>query len=231
MTITYRAAIFDMDGTLLDTLEDLAAAVNGALEQHGLPCHPHQAVRRFVGAGMPTLVRRALPGDRRRDPRLLAAVLAATRQNYRRGWAQNTRPYPGIDATLDELTDRGVALAVLSNKPHDFARDMARRLLGRWRFEEVRGASPGGPLKPDPAAALEIAASLGLAPKRIVFVGDSGADVKTALAAGMLPVGVSWGFRSSRSLLAAGARMVLDSPRELLPLSFEGGDTTPAATG
>jgi len=221
LTITYRAVFFDMDGTLLDTLEDLAAAINGALAEHDLPGHPRQAVQGFVGAGMPTLVRRALPGDRRGDEQLNAAVLEATRRVYRGCWADNTRPYPGVPGLLDALADRGLHMAILSNKPHDFARDMAERFLGTQPFSQVRGVLPGGPLKPDPAAALEMAASLKLAPEQVVFVGDSPTDVETALAAGMQPVGVSWGFRGSRALSSAGAEVVLDRPEELLSLRLQ----------
>ena len=221
MSITYRGVIFDMDGTLLDTLDDLAAAVNGALGEQGLPQHPRPSVQGFVGAGMETLVRRALPENQRGDLQIHAAVLAATRRIYRQCWADNTRLYPGVASLLDQLSGRGLALGILSNKPHDFARDMARRFFAAWPFEDVRGALPEGPLKPDPAAALELAATLGSAPEQTVFVGDSATDIKTALAAGMLPVGVSWGFRTSRSLFTAGAHLVLDRPEELLSLRFE----------
>lgn len=148
-------------------------------------------------------------------------MLAATRRIYRGCWAHHTRTYPGIPQLLDQLTSRGLALAILSNKPHDFARDMARRFLAAWPFMDLRGALPDGPLKPDPAAALEMAATLGAPPEHTVFVGDSATDIKTALAAGMLPVGVSWGFRPAETLTAAGAHVVLDRPKELLSLRFD----------
>ena len=222
MTTLYRAAIFDMDGTLLDTLDDLAAAVNGALADHDLPRRSREKVRTIIGKGLPSLMRRAMPVGQRKKA-LFEAVLESARQHYARCWADSSEPYPGVAEMLDGLAGRGVTMGILSNKPDEFTGDMARRLLGDWTFAGgVLGVKPGGPVKPDPQAALEMAAHLGRPPKQVVFVGDSPMDMQTAVAAGMLPVGVSWGFCGVRSLINAGAALILDRPEELLDLRFPG---------
>ncbi len=207
-----RAVIFDLDGTLVDSLGDIASAMNEVLERHGFPSHPLPAYRRFVGDGMERLVRRALPPV---DEETVARVLEDMRGTYARHALRTTRPYPGVPDLLDRLAARGVPFAVLTNKPHDAAVAMVRALLGRWRFAAVRGAVPGRPRKPDPAGALEIARRLGVAPEGCLFVGDTPTDMATAGAAGMVPVGVLWGFRTEPELRGAGARFLLEQPLEL----------------
>ena len=217
MTTHYSAVIFDMDGTLLDTLEDLAAAVNGAMAGLGHAEHPLEVIANHVGAGMENLVRCSLP-EPHRDRQTFETALAATRSNYADGWDRQTHLYPRIDELLDALVQRGVKLAILSNKPHEFAVDMARRYLAAWPFAEVLGVQPGGPFKPDPALALQIAGRLGVPPRQTIFVGDSDIDIQTGLAAGMLPVGVPWGFRPQQSLWDAGAAALLQGPLDLLSM-------------
>ena len=211
------ALLFDLDGTLLDTLHDLADAVNRALAAQGFPGHPVAAYRAFVGDGVAMLAERALPAGER-SSEAVARTVARLRDEYAHGWAGRTRVYPGVPGLLDELTARGLPLAVLSNKPHDFAVAMVAHFLGRWPFCAVRGQVEGGPRKPDPAAALELAATLGVAPAACAFVGDSAVDVHTARRAGMLAVGVTWGFREPDELRQAGAHHVIGAPGELLPL-------------
>lgn len=213
----YAAVIFDMDGTLLDTLTELAEAANAALATLGFPPHTYEAYRTFVGNGMDVLARRVLP-EASRDEDTVARCLEALRTIYGERYAYLSRPYPGIPRLLDALAERGVRMNVLSNKPDDFTRQMTERLLDRWRFEIVRGIRPGRPRKPDPAAALAVAADLGLPPARIVFMGDSNIDMLTAQGAGMFPVGVLWGFRSREELVAGGARLLIDHPDQLLTL-------------
>jgi phosphoglycolate phosphatase len=217
MHLAIRAVLFDLDGTLLDTLDDLAGAMNRVLAARGLPGHPVDAYRRFVGDGVAALVERALPASAR-TPEALASTTAALRDEYARSWAVRTRPYPGIPELLDALVARGLPLAVLSNKPHDAAAAMGTHFLARWPFVEVRGLRDGAPRKPDPAQALELAAALGAEPAACAFVGDSAVDVLTARRAGMRAVGVAWGFRGEDELREAGAEAVLHEPRELLAL-------------
>jgi phosphoglycolate phosphatase len=207
--------LFDLDGTLLDTLEDLALSTNTALLALGHPGHPVDAYRYLVGEGMEQLVRRALPAAAR-DEVTVHAALALLKQNYEQGWSRHTRPYPGIPALLDGLVALGVRLAVLSNKADAFTQVMVRHYLGAWPFVEVRGSRAGVPRKPDPQAALELARSLGSPPSRLAFVGDTAIDVKTGLAAGLVPVGVLWGFRGEAELREAGATHLARTPEELL---------------
>lgn len=211
----YEAVLFDLDGTLLDTLEDLANAMNRVLEKWGLPFHDLEEYKLFVGDGVENLVRRALP-QRMRDPAVLSQGVAAMRHEYSKAWAVCTRPYPGVKELLDGLRARSIPMAVLSNKPDDFTKKMVSCLLGSWKFHPVLGERPGVPRKPDPAGALEIASSLKVQPQRFLYLGDTDTDMKTAVAAGMFPVGALWGFRSAKELLSAGARKVIAQPQELL---------------
>ena len=213
----YSAVIFDLDGTLLDTLEDLGDAVNRVLKQFGFPEHPVDAYRYFVGEGSAVLVERALPESVRHSD-IYREVFDAFLADYNQSWKVKTRVYDGVPEMLDRLTDVGVSMSVLSNKPHPFTVECVRELLSKWRFISVLGLRPEVPRKPDPAGALETAQLLGVAPERILYLGDSGTDMKTAVAAGMFPVGALWGFRTRDELLANGAAAVIPHPTELLGL-------------
>jgi phosphoglycolate phosphatase len=215
--MTCRAVLFDLDGTLLDTIRDLADAANAALGQLGFAGHPVEAYKRLVGDGVEMLVRRALPPDRV-DAAAVARCTALMKQEYSDRWARTTRPFDGIPEMLDALTARGIPLAVLSNKPDEFTQLCVARLLPRWRFAAVVGQSPRRPIKPDPAGALEIAARLGRPPAEVLYLGDTDTDMQTAAAAGMFPAGVLWGFRTREELLANGAKALLERPLELLDL-------------
>lgn len=215
----YRAILFDLDGTLLDSLADLANTANRVLAARGLPVHPEEAYRFFVGDGLATLVERMLPPPQR-SPALVAEAMAAFEVDYGCNWQVRTRPYPGIAALLDALVAEGIGLSILSNKPDGFTRLCVERLLPQWRFDPLLGHRPGVPKKPDPTAALAIAAHLGLPPEAILYVGDSGVDMQTARGAGMDAVGVLWGFRTAGELRAAGAHHLIALPEQLLPLVF-----------
>lgn len=209
----YSAVIFDLDGTLLDSLEDLADSVNAVLAGRGMPVHPVPAFRRFVGNGVVNLVRRAAP------PGLadaeLRELVQAGRAEYARRWDAKSRPYPGIPEMLDALARGGVRLALLSNKPDEFTARIAERFYASWPLNPARGAREGVPLKPDPAAALDVAEELGLTPGEILFAGDSDVDVRTARNAGMFAAGVLWGFRDADELAAAGADKLFATPEDL----------------
>lgn len=214
--MNHRAALFDLDGTLLDTLEDLASSMNAALEKNGFPRHPVERYRHFVGAGMRELARRALPSGVSEE-----TVLRLTddmRAEYSRRWSDTTRPYPGIADMLDALAGAGIRLSVLSNKADDFTVMLCRRFLGAWNFEVVRGAVESIPRKPDPTAALMIARSMGIDPTQFVCLGDTGTDMAMARAAGMYPAGVLWGFRGADELTAGGARSLLERPEDIFHL-------------
>jgi phosphoglycolate phosphatase len=215
--LKYPGIIFDLDGTLLDTIEDLADSMNQVLMDLGFPTHTLGAYKYFVGEGVEALIRRALPDGPLR-PELLDQCLGALREEYSRRWKNKTRPYPGIPELLDHLTGLGFRMAILSNKLDHFTQIMVAGLLPRWRFEPVFGARPTVPRKPDPAGALEIAEALCLAPEQFIYLGDTGIDMKTASAAGMTPVGVLWGFRPADELSAQGARWLIEKPGDLVSL-------------
>jgi phosphoglycolate phosphatase len=217
MTIVPRALIFDLDGTLLNTLEDLADSGNAALAAVGLPEHPADAYRMFVGLGVAELVQRMLP-EARRDEATCKRVGALFMDEYTVRWKIKTRAYPGIPELLESLRSLGLPVCVLSNKPQAYTDLTVREFFPGFPFARVRGARPEVPNKPHPAGALALAGELGLAPGQIAFVGDSATDMKTARGAGMLPVGVLWGFRDEAELTGNGARRLIRAPADLLPL-------------
>ncbi|NOX53686.1 MAG: HAD family hydrolase [Planctomycetes bacterium] len=212
-----RGVCFDLDGTLLDTLHDIADAANSVLRQYSCPPHPVDAYRLMIGDGVNVLFQRALPPDRQ-DPELIQQCADGFRRAYAECWNVHTKPYPGIPELLDALTRRGLKLAVLSNKPHKHTRDCVAAYLSRWRFETVLGQRDDVPRKPDPAGAHEAAAEMGLPPEQILYLGDTAVDMQTARAAGMFPVGALWGYRSAEELRQAGAEVLIDRPSELLNL-------------
>jgi phosphoglycolate phosphatase len=210
--------LFDLDGTLLDTLDDLADSMNAALHSLGFPQHDRGAYRLFVGDGVENLVRRAIPAPHLGDDDLVRDAVKLMREEYGRRWHTRTRPYDGIGELLESAAARGVKCAILSNKPHAAVLDVVGHFFPGYRFAAVFGARPGIPIKPDAGAALEVAATLGVNPEGILYLGDTNTDMLTAVAAGMYPVGVLWGFRDADELKAAGARVLVDHPREVLPL-------------
>ena len=211
------AIIFDLDGTLLDTLDDLGDSMNAVLAMAGYPTHPIDAYRYFIGDGIEKLVHRALPIDHR-DDESVARSKEAMDAEYAKRWNAKTKPYAGVPQLLDELTRRQVPSAILSNKPDPFTLLAVKELLSAWSFYPIRGARPDTPRKPDPAGALAITAELGASPADCLYLGDTDTDMKTAVAAGMYAVGATWGFRPGEELEASGAQSLIDEPTELLGL-------------
>lgn len=213
----YKAVIFDLDGTLLYTLQDLTDSVNAALSRAGLPAHSAEEYKYFVGDGVEELARRVLPEDLRNGD-AIANLVADIRREYSQRWADTTRPYDGIPELLDTLRERGIKMAILSNKPDDSTKATVSRLLDRWQFDIVMGAGPSAPKKPDPTAALNMAKQLEIRPHEMLYVGDTDTDMKTAVAAGMYPVGVLWGYRTAEELREHGAGTIISRPIELLAM-------------
>ena len=213
----FRAVLFDLDGTLLNTIDDLADSMNATLERYGYPRHPVAAYRYFVGDGLVNLVLRSLPEDHR-DEVTVNRLMVDQREEYGRRWANKTRPYDGVPELLDALEEQGLALCVLSNKPDDFTRLVVQKLLPKWKFAVVRGERKDTPKKPDPTGARQIAAELGLSEGEFLYVGDTGTDMRTAIAAGMFPVGALWGFRTREELMETGAKVLIEQPGDLLNL-------------
>lgn len=216
-SMRYKAILFDLDGTLLDTLEDIANAMNRVLDQKGFSTHRLDAYRYFVGEGATMLVRRTLPDDKR-DDETIRECLEIFSEIYGQNWDIKTKPYDGVPEMLDELTARGLRIAILSNKPHEFVKLCVKKFLPNWKFDVVLGQRDTVPRKPDPAGALEIVERLHTAPSDFLYLGDTAVDLKTAIAAGMFPVGVLWGFRPIQELQENGARALINSPLEILNL-------------
>jgi phosphoglycolate phosphatase len=215
MQTTFRAALFDLDGTLADSLADLANAVNHALHSLDCPTHPTSAYRHMVGDGARTLCVRALPPDRQE---LVDETLRRMRTHYDAHCFDETRLYPGIPELIATLFQRRYKLAVLSNKPDVFTKRMIAHYFPASPFDAVHGQQPNVPIKPDPAMALQIAGELDVPPSGWLYLGDTNTDMRTAIAAGMYPVGVLWGFRDRDELLACGAKTLIEKPADLLQL-------------
>ncbi|MEM6910803.1 MAG: HAD family hydrolase [Verrucomicrobiota bacterium] len=209
-----RAVIFDLDGTLLDTLEGIADTANAVLEEKGFPTHPREAYRTFAGDGVGELLARALPPEKG-NPALVQECVQSFKEGYARFWPTSSRPYEGIPELLDELVARELPICVLSNKLHAFTVQFVDRLLAKWSFAFVVGQREGVPRKPDPTSALQMAADLHLSPSEILYLGDTNTDMQTAVSAGMMPLGVTWGFREKPELLASGAAQVVSHPGEV----------------
>lgn len=214
MKPTPAACIFDMDGTLVDSLEDIADCANEALALHGYPTHSYDEYRYLVGHGAKALLVNSLPKGLTTER--IAEVIPDMRRIYEAGWAKKTKPYGGMLETLTKLQSADIRLAVLSNKPHSMAAAMAPHFFPSIRFEEVRGLQPEAPAKPDPSEALGIAEKLGHEPASVCFIGDSLVDMQTAVNAGMIAVGVTWGFRDEKELIENGAAVIVHKPEELL---------------
>jgi len=213
----FQAVIFDLDGTLLDTLADIADAMNAALERMGFPGHETDAYKYLTGDGVRALAERSIP-EKAKDETTMASCIQGFRLEYADRWGAKTRPYPGITGLLKKLEKRRIKLSILSNKLDEFTRQAVRDFLPGFDFSFIIGAKPGLPPKPDPAGALLIARGLRIPPEQIIYIGDTGVDMKTALRAGMFPVGALWGFRDEKELREHGARAVLSNPGELLGL-------------
>ena len=212
-----KLVIFDLDGTLLDTIGDLACACNEMLARRNLPQHTYADYCLFVGNGILRLVERALP-EELRTPDCVAAARADFVAYYTEHIDLHTQPYAGIPELLAELQRRGVRMAVASNKFQRGTEKLIARFFPEAPFDPVLGQRPDVPMKPDPTVVGEILAATGVAREEVLYVGDSGIDMRTAAAAGVRSVGVTWGFRSREELREAGAGVLIDRPEELLAL-------------
>lgn len=217
MPSAFNAVIFDLDGTLLDTLADISGSANEVLKERGHPTHSIEAYRHFIGDGVATLFQRILPeGLRAVD--LIADCVDEFASTYGRKWNEHSKLYPGIVELLDELTRRNVPIAVLSNKPHDFVGVCMNEFLSDWNFNPILGQRDGVPRKPDPAGVHEVCQALNVEASECLYVGDSSVDMLTAKNSGAFAVGVAWGFRPVEELIEYGADQILNTPVDLLQL-------------
>ena len=208
----YRAAIFDMDGTLVDTLEDLRDSVNEMLAHYNLPPRTLDEVRRFVGNGARKLMLRSLPAD----CNFIDEALEYYNGCYARNCTNKVKPYDGIMELLTALSAKKIPLGICTNKQHFAAVEIAEKILAPINFPYVSGDEPNRPRKPDPTRALACAEKFSVAPEDVAYFGDTAVDMNTAHNAGFLAVGVTWGFRPRSELIAGGAQIIVDHPREIL---------------
>lgn len=215
--MNYSGIIFDVDGTLLDSIQDLADSMNFVLSRHGFPVHDIEKYKQFVGNGMRVLAISALPQEER-DAEKVNRYLDELEKQYEKRWNQATKPYQGIEELLRRLEKSKIRMFVLSNKPHQFTEKVIDEFFGLKRFELVYGARTGIPKKPDPYSALEISKLSGIPVSDFLYLGDSGVDMKTADAAGMYAVGAAWGFREEDELWRNNAKAVIQNPLELIEI-------------
>ena len=212
-----KAVVFDLDGTLLDTLEDLANACNYALKSCGFKEHNVKDYTRFVGNGRYKLIERIIPDKHKEDKEVIDKVLRLFDEYYEEHMVDMTKPYDGIMKMIEELKEKNIKIAVVSNKPHEFAGEVVRRYFGD-AFEITYGQRPNHPTKPDPKTIYEVMELLNVEKNECIYVGDSDVDVNTAKNAGVKSVGVSWGFRGEGELREAGADYIIKNPIELMEL-------------
>jgi len=210
----YKGIIFDLDGTLVNSLEDLADSMNSVLKSYDYPIHSYEAYKNFIGSGIKSLVSKALP-EASVNEELIETCFNSMIEIYRVNCTHKTKPYNGIIELLDQLISRNIKLGVLSNKSDEFTKKIVASIFPDY-FEYVVGLSTKTPKKPNPFGALEISKNLGLKPEQLIFVGDTEIDMETANNAKMFSVGVLWGFRSKEKLISAGAKMVISNPLDLL---------------
>ena len=211
--MTCKLVLFDLDGTLLDTLDDLSEAVNFAMQSHGLPGHTRDEYMSMVGHGIRNLVKQALPAEKQEDEALIDSALADFKAHYTAHIDVHTHPYPGMVEVITRLHEAGVQLAVASNKFQEGAEYLIRKFFPGIPFVAVLGNRPGFPLKPDPEIVGEVLRRSGIRPEDAVLVGDSPTDMKTAANGGIAAVAVTWGYRPMRGFPGV---TVVDSAEELL---------------
>lgn len=210
---SFDGLLLDMDGTLLNTLEDIRDAVNDVLAERGYGPYGLEGYRLGVGSGVGVLLERLLRNEAGEAD--MDTLAGEVRSRYAAWGNRRTRPYDGVPDLLDAVCGAGLPMAIVTNKPQETAERCVKELLDRWEFEAVVGAGAGFPLKPDPAGSLHAAAAMGVEPGRVLYLGDSGVDMRTAAAAGMVPVGALWGFRDREVLRREGAWKLVEHPSEV----------------
>ena len=211
----YEAAIFDLDGTLVNSLDDLADSANAVLRRHGFPIHDMEAYRYFVGNGSRRLIERILPKDRASDAVFVRDFMAEYKEGYAAHLLDQTKPYEGIMEMLEELRRRSIPMAVCTNKHQSAAEMIVKTLFPHGIFQEIIGDQEGLPRKPDPQKVLRIMRNFGVTGEQTAYFGDTDVDMDTARNAGTFAVGVLWGFRPKEELIAHGADLLLSHPMEL----------------
>lgn len=210
-----KTVIFDLDGTLLDSIEDIASSMNKVLESLQLPTHKIEDYKHFVGGGVDILVENALSNQ---SKEIKDEVIKRFKIEYDRKLHSKTLPYDGIYELLDELKKLDINLAVLSNKPHEFTVSYVNHFFKNYNFKEIHGQKKDVPKKPDPKAALDIVKCLDSSCENTYFIGDTKIDMQTAKNANMTAIGVLWGFRDEKELRDFGADFIVSNPLEILKI-------------
>ncbi|MDQ2178842.1 HAD family hydrolase [Marinifilum sp. D714] len=210
-----KGVIFDLDGTLANSIEDIADSMNQVLEENNFPTHDYATYKTFVGRGVRTLVEKSLPLENR-DTTEIEKNFDRMMQVYGENCIVKTCLYPGIKDLLDALSERGIKISVFSNKANELTQKVVKVLLADWKLEYVLGAGGDIPRKPDPKGAILIGEKMGIDPSELMYIGDSGVDMATAQNSGMHAVGVLWGFREMEELLTNGAQTILEKPMDLM---------------
>jgi len=215
--MNFKGVIFDLDGTLVNSLEDLADSMNTVLRDHNFPTHALPAYKHFIGNGIRNLVYKTLP-EANKDETLIDTCYDLMIEVYRNNCVNKTKPYAGIAGLLDKLVSHNMKLAVFSNKADEFTRKIVLTLLPDWNFEAIVGLSVDTYKKPNPFVALQISEKFGVNAEDIIYVGDSGTDMQTANNAGMYAVGALWGFRTEEELTSNGAKYLISNPLDLMEI-------------
>lgn len=216
-----KACIFDLDGTIADTVESIARAVNRTLVSYGFSPHPVEAYNYYAGDGMNMCMKRALAAAGDTEGKYLEEAIVRVRKWFAEDPLYHAKPYDGMVEVLENLKKRGIAIAVFSNKPHLQAVEVVQTLFGKGFFTAVQGQTDTIPRKPAPDGALAIAKKLGVSPAECLYFGDTNTDMDTGHAAGMFTVGVTWGFRPREELIAHQAMALLDAPADILKIVEE----------
>lgn len=213
--MTFSAVFFDLDGTLIDSLPDLADSTNRVLAKKGFPAQPLASYKYHVGDGVFNLFRRALPKEAL-DEKLVNECVELFNLDYNQNWHVKTRLFDGISVMLDCAASKGLKMAVLSNKPDEFTRQIVKHFLTPWPIACALGATKAFPHKPDPASSLHICQLLNVSPSSVLYVGDTGTDMKTAVNAGFYPLGALWGYRTREELVKSGAKSLAERPGDVI---------------
>ena len=213
-----KLLIFDLDGTLGDTVPTLTESMNAVLAEFSYPLVDDAHICRSLGNGMEQLCRRCVPAEFHDEPAVYLPFLARYTEAYAKNYLNIDEPYAGLAEAIGELKSRGYTVASLSNKPHRYTVDIVEKLFGKGYFAEIRGMIDGVPIKPDPTSFLDIVKKLGFTPENAIMIGDSDPDVNVAENAGADCIAVSWGYRSREQLANAGANTIIDHPCELLEI-------------
>ncbi|WP_282014609.1 HAD family hydrolase [Marinifilum flexuosum] len=210
-----KGVIFDLDGTLANSIEDIADSMNQVLEENNFPTHDYATYKTFVGRGIRTLVEKSLPLENR-NAKEIENNFDRMMKVYDENCIVKTCLYPGIKDLLNTLSERGIKISVFSNKANELTQKVVKVLLADWKLEYVLGAGGDIPRKPDPKGAILISEKMGIDPSELMYIGDSGVDMATAQNSGMHAVGVLWGFRDMEELLTNGAQTILEKPMDLM---------------